>query len=394
MRTTLPLSERDERIARLRAAMERDGLDALLIAGKGHSWSGRGYVRYLTDFHLWAHDCLILLPRAGEPVLTVTSHAVARHVAERGWLADARGDYRLVRGIGDAIRERGLIRARIGTVGTDWILPAGRLAELRVALPEVRFERADALFDAVRAIKSPLEIDQCRALWTLMRASMESFEAALTPGLSQRAAVAEAVRTAVAGGAREVLAFIGESPDAYAPPEDIPLRCDGVLRLHLEICGESGHWCERTMTFAWRDPEPPELALLDDEIDAYARLRRAAKPGMTLAELSQVYVRSMEERGWIVAGPSAHLDFHGQGLDGIETPFFSSWDPDGTQGDAVLQEGQVFSYHPRRPFTVDVGWLPDIHDNIVIRPDGAERLSGDWDFHWKPMLRHSGRAAL
>ncbi|MCU0906138.1 MAG: aminopeptidase P family N-terminal domain-containing protein [Rhodobacteraceae bacterium] len=385
MKSPLPLAERDARIAALQQAMAEAGLDALLIAGKGHAWSGRGYVRYLTDFHLWSHDCLILLPLDGEPMLAVTSHAVARKIAERGWLTDAQGDYTLVRSIAEAIRAKGLATARIGTVGTDWILPAGRLSALRDAMPGARYEPADALLDAVRAIKSPLEIRQCRDLWSLMRAAMDGFEAALKPGLSQRAAVAEAVRVAVAGGGRDVLAFIGEAPDAYAPPEDIPLGCDGVLRLHLEICGESGHWCERTMTFAWRDPTPRERALLEAEVATYDDLRAAARPGMTLAGLSALYVEGMEARGFVVAGPSAHFDFHGQGLDGIEAPFFSSWDAEGTTGDAVLREGQVLSYHPRRPFVGDTGWLPDIHDNLLIGADGAERLSGDWGFHWRAM---------
>lgn len=27
----------------------------------------------------------------------------------------------------------------------------------------------------------------------------------------------------------------------------------------------------------------------------------------------------------------------------------------------------------------------DLHDTILISMDGAERLSGDWSFDWKPM---------
>jgi Xaa-Pro aminopeptidase len=385
MKSPLPIAERNLRLANLRAAMARVDLDALLIAGKGHYWSGRGYTRYLTDFHLWSHDSLILLPLEGEPTLTVTSHAVAQRIAERGWLTDARGDYRLVRGIAEAAAAKGLAGARIGTVGTGWILPAGILEQIRSALPTARLSDADALFDAVRGIKTPLEIGQSRHLWTVMRRAMASFEAALTPGITQQEAVAEAVRTAVASGVREVLAFIGESPTEYAPPENLPLRCDDVLRLHLELCGESGHWCERTMTFAWRDPGPAEQALLDAETQAYDRLRASVRPGMTLAQMSGLYVSGMEQQGWVVAGPSAHFDFHSQGLDAIELPCFSSFDLPGTQGDAVLREGQIFSYHPPRPFTVDVGWLPDIHDNILIEKDGATRLSGDWSFDWKRM---------
>jgi Xaa-Pro aminopeptidase len=385
MKTSLPIAERDRRLAALRHAMAADGLDALLVAGKGHYWTGRGYVRYLTDFHLWAHDALMLVPLDGAPMMTVSSHGVAARVAARGWIDDVRGDVRVVRRIADAVRKKGLGSARIGVAGTDWILPVGMLDRLKADLPGVVFVPADALFDAVRTVKSPLEIEQARALWPIMRAAMASFEAALRPGITQQAAFAEAVRTAVAMGCRQVLAFIGERPDEYDPPEDVPMRCDDVVRLHLEICGASGHWCERTMTFAWRDPTPSERAVLDAEVRAYAAVRAAARPGATLAGISEVFARTMAEQGWTPKGPSAHYDFHGQGLDAIEHPLYSSADPAGTHGDAVLRAGQVFSYHPCRPYTVDAGWLPDIHDNILIGPDGAERLSGDWDFDWKRM---------
>ncbi len=367
----------------LRQGAARAELDALLFAGKGHYWSGRGAIRYLTDFHLWAHDSLLLLPVDSAPVMTINSHGVAQRVAERGWLEDVRGDYRLVRGIVDAVRAKGLTGARIGLVGHQWILPAGIHAELAAMLPDVTFLPADDVFHAIRTIKSPLEIEQSRELWPVMRASMASFQEALTPGITQREAVAAAIRTATAMGAREVLAFIGESPHEYDPPENVVMRCNDVVRLHLEICGESGHWCERTMTFAYRDPTRAEEALLQAEVRAFDVVREASTPGRTLAEISSVFVEAMAAQGFPAADTSAHFDFHGQGLDAIEYPWFSSHDPAGTFGDAVLREGQVFSYHPRRPYVGATGWLPDIHDNILIGSDGAVRLSGDWSFNWQ-----------
>lgn len=386
MRSDLPTEERDRRFAALRAAMARDGLDALLIPGKGHMWTGRGAVRYLSEFHLWAHDALILLPAVGDPVMTVSSHGVAARVAARGWIEDVRGDFRLTRRIVDAVRERRLERARIGVAGTGWVLPSGMMDRLRADLPGAALVAADRLFETVRSVKSPLEIEQARALWPVMRAAFAAFGAALRPGITQQAAWAEAVRTATAMGARDSMAFIGEAPDEYDPPADVPMRCDGVVRLHMEICGANGHWCERTTTFARRDPTADERAVLEAEVGAYAAVRAAARPGATLAAVSDVFAQAMAGQGWAPKGPSAHYDFHGQGMDAIEWPLYSSADPEGTHGDAVLRAGQVFSYHPARPYARTLaGFLPDIHDNLLITETGGERLSGDLGFGWVPM---------
>ena len=125
MATAATIAERDERFARVRAAMAERELDALVVAGKGHWWTGRGYVRYLTDFHLWAHDALLVFPASGDPALAVTSYAVAGLVAERGWVTDTGGDVFLVPRTVRSLEDRSLTRGRIGLVGREWVLPAG-----------------------------------------------------------------------------------------------------------------------------------------------------------------------------------------------------------------------------------------------------------------------------
>jgi len=387
MATLSTLAERDRRLDALRRAMAEAGFDALLVAGKGHWWTGRGYLRYLTDFHLWGHDGLALLTPEGDPVMALTSPAVARMVAQRGWLTDARGDFALVPTIVDEMRARGLGSGRIGVVGFEWILPAGRFERLRQALPGARFESADALFDDVRAIKSPVEIEQARELWSVMRAAMASFEAALAPGRSQREVAAEAIATAHALGGRDVLALIGEDPSTLAPPTGAPLACDDVVRFHIEVCGETGHWAERTSVFAYREPTEIELALTRAEVAAFDAVRAQVRAGSTLAELAAVYEAALRDHGFPPLGTSHHFDVHGQGLDAIEAPRFSSADPAGTHPDAVLRAGMLLSYHPARPISTTPIWGPDIHDDVLVRADGLERLSGDWPFDWIVLRR-------
>jgi Xaa-Pro dipeptidase len=381
--TPTPLEERDARFERVRGAMAERGLDALVIGGKGHWWTGRGYVRYLTDFHLWAHDALLVFPARGEPALAITSYAIARLIAERGWVTDTGGDVFLVPRTVRSLEERELTRGRIGVVGGPFIIAADLHRALVDALPGAELVPADDLLDTVRMTKSPLEITQNREVWELAKAAMERFAEVARPGASQLELSAEACRVALAGGARDLLVLMGERSDRMAPPEDVAVRCDDVLRYHMEISGPSGHWCELTITLAYRSPTELEDRLMATELRALEAVRAAARPGARVSELGAVFERTVVEDGWELGPPTQHFDFHGQGLDVIELPWFAAEEPWGTAGDTAMPAGAVFSYHPARRVSPAVGWTPGISDNLLVTADGGELLSGDWSHRWR-----------
>lgn len=381
------LDERDRRLARLRRAMADAGLDALLVPGKGHWWTGRGYWRWLTDFHLWGHDGLILVPLDGEPCFTLSSYAVAERVAARGWIDDGRGDVYLVPRMADAIREKELAEGRIGLAGERFVLASGSERELRAALPNATFEPADDLMDRARAVKSAFELRQERELWRIAMNAMEHFHAIVTPGVSELEISADVTRNVWAAGARDILVFISETPGASNPPTDRRLRCDDKVRFHLEICGPSGHWCEITVNCAVRPPSDAEAKLIEDELAAFEALRAMAVPGRRLSELATRFEAVLRERGWSLGAPTEHFDFHGQGMDTIERPWFSAAPGWGSSQDWPLEAGMVFSYHPRRRVAPAPGWGSGINEDIVITEHGAERISGGWEHRWRPIAR-------
>lgn len=386
MGTKADLAERDMRFGRLRDAMARENLDALLVAGKGHWWTGRGYFRYLTDFHLWGHDGLVLFPAVGEPVGTLTSHAVAGRVVRQGWVTEMRGDVFLVRKMAELIEERRLVKARIGVVGFQWILGAGNLEYLREAFPHAQFVNADDLLNRIRMVKSPLEIEQIRELWTLSKACMERFVEVLEPGRTQRELAAEASKIALAGGVRDMLVFINEDADSGAnPPQDVPMQCTDVVTYHMELCGESGHWSEITVNCAYREPSLLELKLMDSEMRANAAVQSVAKPGARLSAMAETFEQSLQGDGWQLNAPTDHFDFHGQGMDTIEFPWYSAAPGWGAAYDTVLLAGMVFSYHPRRNVLPRVARTPGINEDVLITERGIQRLSEPWDLRWRLM---------
>jgi len=377
------LAERNRRLQRVRAAMVDVGLDALIVAGKGHWWTGRGYLRYFTNFHMWGHDGLLCIPRDDDPFMTFSSYAVAERIAARGWITDVRGDVFVAPRLAEMMRAKGLTRGTVGLAGRRFILSVGNYEVLCDALPNVTFTDADDLMDRVRAVKSPLEIEQIRALWMLSRAAMEHFVDVLAPGRSQRELAAQASKVALTGGARDILVFIGERPDEIDPPRDVPLRCADLVRYHMEICGESGHWSEITVNCAFRPPSELEEKLMESELRAFDAICRAAKPGARLSELAHIFEETLRTDGWSLGQPTVAFDFHGQGLDTIERPWHAAESPWGQSQDWPLEAGMVFSYHPKRSVTPAPDWGTGINEDILITESGAERLGNGWDHRWR-----------
>jgi Xaa-Pro aminopeptidase len=379
MATQPDLRERDERIRRLQKSIRLEGLDALLVAGKGHWWSGRGYFRYLTDFHLHGMDGIILVPAEGSPMLSLSADRIAGLIADRGWITDVHGDPDIVPTMVEIMKRRGLSKARVGIAGQRFIMPLGSYQALVDGLPEVSFVKADHVMDRVRAIKSPLEILQQRELWSLAKAAMERFVEALEPGRTEWEMAAEAMQVVTAGGGRDTLIFFNGNP-----PEELPVKMEDVLGYHMEIEGPSGHWCELTVNLAYREPTVLERRLMDTELRMYEAIRSVAKPGACIKDMVATMERVYHEDGWTLSEKQApHNDLHGQGLDVIEWPTYGTLDT--RDGDVEFQEGMTFSYHPRRAVEPQAR-RPGINENIVITAEGVERLSEPWDLRWRVMV--------
>ena len=169
-------------------------------------------------------------------------------------------------------------------------------------------------------------------------------------------------------------------------PADIPLLLEYKLRFHLEICGESGHWCEITINCAFKEPNDLERKIIEDELLAFAEVRKVARPGNRLSDMAATFNRFMQQQGWGDLGEeTTHFHFHGQGMDTIERPWFSQKRPWGQSQDWPLEAGMVFSYHPRRDVLPPGNWSSGLNEDILITEDGAERLSVDWEHRWRPM---------
>jgi Xaa-Pro dipeptidase len=93
----------------------------------------------------------------------------------------------------------GLNAGRIG-VETDY-LPARDLEQLRSRLPKVRWEAAEGLFDRMRMVKSPREVDLLRRLSRITDAAIGNALGAVRAGDTELDLAAAVTGSLYAGGA-------------------------------------------------------------------------------------------------------------------------------------------------------------------------------------------------
>ena len=127
--------EVERRYGNVRAALERDGLDAALVCGSEYS-GFEGAVTYLSGFQIVHRYAYVLLPREGDPAIVFPSEA--RYVGEHGtsWIeeqvfAERPGDW-----LADRLRGQ-----RVGVFGLDYVMPPRDYAALSGACELVALER-------------------------------------------------------------------------------------------------------------------------------------------------------------------------------------------------------------------------------------------------------------
>ena len=142
-------TEIDRRYANVRAAMARDGLDAVIVSGNEYS-GFEGAVTYMSGFVIVHRYAYVLLPLEGEPSIVFPTEA--RYVGEHGttWIEDQV----FVDKPGEWLAER-IKGKRVGIYGLDYVLTVRDYRALEASAEVVPW---DEQFDHARAVKSELEL--------------------------------------------------------------------------------------------------------------------------------------------------------------------------------------------------------------------------------------------
>ena len=384
---------RGERLARLKAELERSNLAALLTFDFHN-------IRYMTATHIgtWAMDKMIrfaILPRGGEPILWDFGSAARHHQMYAPWLDEAHGDKRgehygaragmsTLRGaISPAANLAQELAAKVRAVLDDHGLTGGPIGvdivepPVLFALQDLGIEVVDGqqVFLEARRIKTRDEIGLLTQAASMVDAAYDQLYSFLRPGVRENECV---------GLVSKVLYDLGSE------------HVEGVNAISGERCSPHPH------VFSDRLIRPGDPAFFDIlhsylgyrtcyyrtfAVGSASRAQRGAyqicrefmdnaialvKPGATTADIVSVWPTA-QEFGFPDEEAAFALQFgHGVGLSIWERPIFSRLTS--LEHPEILEEGMVFALETYWP-AAD-GWgAARIEEEIVVTADGCEVIT-------------------
>jgi hypothetical protein len=289
----LPKSTLDERVARLQAAMQRDGFDACLFYSNLVRPSA---VCWLTRFTPYWIESLLLVEPKGPPVLaTALSKRVSDWIRATSQLGEIINTPKPGTAIGQRLAVSGA--KRIGVLELD-ALPAGLYDDVVATAPAAELTEATAWFAAER-----------RQLDTAERKLIERADAIAITALDQ-VDTAQVEDAGALAGLVEKHARLDAAEEAYiaiAPNLDSDRRMIRVSKpaqladrfaVRASVAYK-GSWVRRTRTFARNAADSSAVARANGWLEQVARTIAVGKPLAAQIAAQLTRLPGAELKGWM-----------------------------------------------------------------------------------------------
>jgi Xaa-Pro aminopeptidase len=266
--------------------------------------------------------------------------------------------------LADLLRDLGLASARVG-LETDY-LPVRDMEALSALLPQTRWEPCHPIFNRLRMIKTPRELDLMRTLARItdrsIKEALESVRAgdtemdlagAVTTNLFRHGAQ-DFKWLILASGERSQYPNVGPTMRKLERGDIVRLEVFGALNgYHAGIC--------RTAVVQQASPEVEEI--WSNIVACRDLIFEGAADGARAAAIHRTVMDRFEELGW----PPMDFVGHGIGLFVHEDPYL------GPDAEARLETGMVLGVEP--VLLVPGAYGFQVKDIVTVGPEGSELLS-------------------
>ena len=359
-----------EIIEKQRSAMRDHGLDALVVTSPENIAYTAGVV--VPSQAIVRHRLVLcLVPLEGTPEIVVVNieesfvraNSTIEHiVAYNEFTEDP------VRVLADRALAAGLGGARIGVEETA--LSVHGYTVLQQALPGATLTPVDDLFQQLRMIKTPAELQQLRHMGKVAeRAARVAFEQ-VRVGMTE-VELGQLITDAylAGGGDRLTMLVVGageRSGFANASPTRRQIQAGDIVR--VDVIGTGGNYYSdvaRTAVVGRATHE--QLQAWAYMVEARDVALDAMRPGASTQAIYRRYAEQMDRWGL----PPIKFLGHGLGLTLHEEPYI------GPYTDIALQPNMVMCVEP-------LCWYPNawgvqLEDEIIITEDGCESITDQYD---------------
>jgi Xaa-Pro aminopeptidase len=377
----------EDRWSRLQAMIRREGIQALILCGRGKIGS-YGNIHYVSSHYLYSVSSYAVLLPTGIPTLVLGNRdqEFAREVGIGDLVPEyPTGDYTstMYRVAGQPpmshqlvaiLRRSRITEGPVGIVGLAGIMPVEDYLHLREALPGVDLRDVTAEFSAVKAIKSADEVAMIEETYAIADAGLERFVELMAVGKTEWEVCGDVEGLVRKRGALQtyVMSQHGEQYPRCATARRY--QADDLVACLVEIIGPNGCWVEKGTMFAFPRACARALELADNAFRALQAVERTLRPGQPVDSAS----RAARD---VAAKDGLHMGVwvgHGVGVD-HDFPILGDGDP------SPFQEGMVVAVHPHVvDKAIKTGAL--FCEQYLVTADGPRRFS-----RLAPALHRVGR---
>lgn len=371
----LPLSELERRWTAISAAMEKEGVDCIVMQSTDNVLGG--YTRYLTDFPVYGYQLTVFYHKDGD--VYVIGHGAEGSssvppFAQRGRVQGIAVPLMTTLNYTDDYAPGEVVKLakkynckRIGVIAKS-IFSSAAYLHIQENVPGAEMVDATDMLDRIKAIKSEVEIDLIRKTVRIHDKIGEAMPAICRLGRYEYEVVNDLKKLAADFGCEAITVNMGADK---VFPAMVPFRGSQYKKLEpgdmliclVEVSGPGGYYGELGRVWSMGEPTEEVAKAMQVAVDCQKEIVNLLKPGANPVDLFNKNNEYLTSRGY---DPEGRLYAHGQGYDMVERPAFA---PGETM---LLEENMFIAIHPS---AIDKTANSFCCDNYLITRDGAEHLT-------------------
>jgi len=305
-------AEYQQRLEKTRDAMEKQGLEVILLADPAN-------MNYLTGYDGWSFytpQVVVVALTEKEPYwigrgmdangARHTCCLATEHIIGYPDQLVQVADNHPMRFVADFLKSRGWHKYPVGVEKDAYYFSARWQEELQQALPDTRFRDCSLLVNWVRSIKSPAEIRYMQQAGKIAELTMQAALDNIAPGVRECDAVAEVYRAQIRGCEKfggdypAIVPMMPTGAKTSAPHltwTDEPYQNEQAVNLELAGCRHRYHSPLARTAYIGRKPPQKLQDLAKNVVDGLEVALATIGPGITCEDVELVWRRHIARFG-------------------------------------------------------------------------------------------------